>query len=264
MPIPICGLYGLQWRPLALPEARAGVRWKRKGVPMKIRDHVTQSRRAAAFLLLVASVLFTLSSFTGAETQTLPTLAANPVPDQSSRHMFVTPLTAVKGWSLARQVDANDTLLAASTNVWSSVKTKLVDISGYNTISIGVIAYGDGTGGGDPNGGTFTMRVRLGKRYGPAQLACTATWSVGELLAEVNPASDDPNAAGAYTNAAEDHKWCEGPPSVTSCWMTTCGASGTTNDVGLINIDAMGFDGLYPEITAMHGITSLFVFITGR
>jgi hypothetical protein len=182
----------------------------------------------------------------------------------SEPQMIVSSLTATNGWFLVRTIEANDALLTSTTNVWSTVKSKMVDISRFNTLSMACIAYGDGSGGGDPNGGSFTMRLRLGNLYGPAQYAASIAWTVGELLADCNPAGTDPNGPDAFTNTNEDHKWAEGAPTVTNYWSPAVVGSGTTNDVGMVNVDHLGAAGCYPEITSMTGITTLYVFAWGR
>lgn len=164
-------------------------------------------------------------------------------------------------WTLLRTVTANDTALTPATNVW----TKLLEIPpGWSTISVAALAYGDGDGAGDPNGGSFALKLYLGRRYGPGQVAATATWAVGELQAAHAPTALGAYAAGAaLTVTDEDYKFGE-LPVVTTYWRSDVVASGTSDDMGNINLDPMEEWGLFPEVTELSGITTLYLLISGR
>lgn len=170
--------------------------------------------------------------------------------------------TTQEPWWLARSaaVTASDTPLNATTRTWTGIKAKAVEIpSSWNTISLAFYAYGDGNGGGDPNGGTFSWRIYVCRKCGPAQLVAYGTAAVGEMVL-----SHDPTDGTVLTLTNEDYKWAELPVLTASVWPSSADVSGTTDDVGTINFDPLGAWGFYVEITSLANATTLYPVFTGR
>jgi hypothetical protein len=168
--------------------------------------------------------------------------------------------TTQEPWWLMRFVATNDTALTKNTRQWTDIKAKAVDIPpSWNSVTIAMYAYGDGSGGGDPNTGTFSWRLYTCRKYGPAQLAAYGTGAIGEQIL-----SHDPTDGTPLTLTNEDYKWAELPVLTSTVWSSDVNVSGASDDVGTINFDPLGAWGIYVEITNLTSITNLYVVFTGR
>jgi hypothetical protein len=182
--------------------------------------------------------------------------------------------TNITTWQSARNayttgyVSTDDTTPDPNGQTWTAALGSYHQLSSeYSTLSLSFYAYGDGTGDGDSNGGTFDANVYLVEPYGSWERVASITCAVGELElthnpvtgAEINSGSIDPN---------ESYKWVEGPftdnLSDSDIWPTTVGLSGATNGIGRLNIDPLGAKGLIVLIDNMSGETRVYPVVKER
>lgn len=168
-------------------------------------------------------------------------------------------LTAQSPYAPLRVVTASDTPLSTTTKAWSTIKAVFVAVpKGANCARISCYADGDGSGTGDPNGGSFSYKVMVCERYSSAKLVGTGTWAIGELALSHNPASGSALTYGVTDPNAT--KWGELPVVTTDEWGGVY-ANGTSNDVGELKFDLYGSAGLWVEVTSLTGLTNLVIVV---
>ena len=172
-----------------------------------------------------------------------------------------TPAWDQHGWRPLRTVTASDTALTASTSTWTDIgdSSAFVPIpAGWTWMAISAYAYGDGDGAGDPSSGTFNYRLFGARQGASANLMASGAMAVGSLQLSHTP-------TGSYQslNGASSYRWVEGPPTVTSYWMTTVAASGTTDDQGFLTFSTNGLYGIMVEVTSLANCTSVVLIYTG-
>lgn len=163
-------------------------------------------------------------------------------------------------WTVMRTVTAADTPLTKDTKVWNTTGFYPLKPE-WRTAIVGWIAYGDGTGAGDPNGGTFSWRAYLRSEFGPAQLVAYGTAAVGDMHLSHNPETGaaywggvvDPNYAGVDTIVVTDD----------STWRT--GVSSTNDPNGLANlmVNRSSEWAIRIEHTSLVNVTRLYPIIKG-
>ena len=185
---------------------------------------------------LILSILLFASTALGAGLDKI-----TPTPEQYSLYQM-------------RTVTSSDTELTAATRTWTNISSSFYYIDpGWKTSSISFIAYGDGDGAGDPVDGSFSYKVFMCRPYSSAKQVCFGDATVGTLQASHNPETGQ---------TITDSKWVE-LPTVTSTWRVAATASGTTNDIGNVNVVTTNEFGIYVEVTSLTDISTLTVFITG-
>lgn len=165
-------------------------------------------------------------------------------------------------------VGSNDTVPDPCDQTWTNTLGSYYALfPAQSTVSTAFYCYGDGTGDGDPNAGTFTATTYVVELYGSWELISTATVAVGELelthnpvtAAEINSGLLDPN---------ESYKWCEGPFTDTlndsDAWVVPVNLSGVSDGIGRLNVDPLGASGIVVLITNMSGITRVYPIVKGR
>lgn len=178
--------------------------------------------------------------------------------------------TNIHTWRAARSaaVTADDTTPDPNGQTWQAANGSYYDISSYgNTISLAFYCYGDGTGDGDANGGSFDANVYLVEPYGSWEQVASFTCAVGELELTHNPVTGAALNSGSL-DPNQSYKWVEGPftdnLSDTDIWPTTVNLSGATNTIGRMNIDPLGCVGLVVLIDNMASITSVTPIVKER
>lgn len=158
---------------------------------------------------------------------------------------------------LLRTVTASDTPLTSATKAWSTIKDKFIAVPrGASGVRIYCYADGDGSGTGDPNGGTFSYKVMACEYYGSAKLVATGTWAIGEEALSHHPVSGTALTYGVTD--PNSSKWGELPVVTTQPWSGV-GTGGTTDDIGELRFDLRGSAGLWIEVTSLSTLTTLRV-----
>lgn len=161
-------------------------------------------------------------------------------------------------WHLMRTVTANDTALTGSTRTWSNCKGLFYPMQRqWEKTFVSFLAYGDGDGAGNPQGGTFSFSIYAIKEFGSAQLVCSGTATVGSLEASHDPAT------GQAVSPTSNYKWVQIPVLATDAWRTAVAMTGATNDLGNVCWSSYHDWGTLVQITSLTGITSVQVFISG-
>lgn len=172
-------------------------------------------------------------------------------------------------YATIRYATASDAAVEANDLYWDTISATGSKWSGpmpasWNTLEFAVYAYGDGTGDGDPNGGSCTLEIYAARPYSSAKLVWSGTVAIGEL-----ELSCDPNGAGQYNSGALDpnqsYKWADTIATTASPWAASVVLSGNTgaNDLATISVDAMGCPYWWARISSLTGVTKLTVVATG-
>ena len=165
--------------------------------------------------------------------------------------------------SVLRTVTTNDTSLLVTTDNWEDIKAVFIPIPPqFSTVMLQFYAYGDGTGPGSPDGGTFDFAVYVAKRFGNAVAVCSANDAVvGKSQLSTNPMT------GAQLN--------DGDPNSSYCWVDTFtlaetwitavvdGDNAGADRTATVAFDPLGYSGIYVYITDMSSVTSVSVVMTG-
>jgi hypothetical protein len=191
----------------------------------------------------------------------LPTVGSNTQPQS-----LVTPTpigTLQTQWQLWRTVTVSDTPLTGVTKAWTSIKSKFIKFPAYaNRVRISCYADGDGSGEGDPNGGSLSWKLFTCKKFGSAIYRGYGTWAIGELALSHDPTSATESALTYATTDPNSSKWGE-LPVVTASYHGTITADGTADDAGELVFDPQGDLGGYLEITSFTGMTNLYILVDG-
>jgi hypothetical protein len=172
-------------------------------------------------------------------------------------------VTSQYDWQLMRTLTASDAALTSTTKAWTTVKTKFYRITpGWNYVELACYADGDGSGTGDPNGGSFSYKVFTCARNSSAKLVGTGTWAIGEEALSYNPAITTETALTYGITDPNSSKWGELPVVSTDPWGGLI-AAGTSNDVGTLKFDARGSYGVYVECTSVSTLTNLYILARG-
>jgi len=174
-----------------------------------------------------------------------------------------TPATVARGtgemlkadqWHLIRAISADDTAFSTSNSTWTNGQYfKRIDERAM-TCSVMFLAYGDGTGAGDPSSGTFSWKLYVVRRHGPIELVADGTEAIGGMYCSHFPHS------GVAVSDASQYCFGELPVLSNDYWATTVAASGTTDSVGVLNFDPLNAWGLDLRISSLSGITTLYTY----
>lgn len=206
-------------------------------------------------ILIGAIVLLTLLAVALADLPSVSTSRPQPAPGA------VRTVTPQYDYVLVRTVDANDTALTGTTKGWTSIYTKFKPIpQAWSSVRISCYADGDGSGVGDPNGGSFAWKLFACKYNGGAQLVAAGTWAIGEEALTTNPTTGDALTYGVTD--PNSSKWGE-LPVVSNDYWNSVDAAGTSDDMGELVVDVFGSYGIWMEVTAFTGITNLRFVMTG-
>jgi len=168
------------------------------------------------------------------------------------------PNTKQKPWILMRRVTTDDTPLDATTKVWSTVAGLFFPLPfDWEKMFLAFLCYGDGTGGGNPESGTFSFNILSVRENGSAQIVAQGTAEVGALRASHDPVS------GQLFSDASEHKWVQQPVITLDAWRTPVVASGTSDDLGNLCWSPQHDYGVFVEITSIVSITSIDVYASG-
>jgi hypothetical protein len=171
-------------------------------------------------------------------------------------------LTSQEKWYGVRAVSAADSALTGKTKAWHVIRLSLVRMPPWNTTTLSFVCYGDGTGGGDPNAGSFSYEVYVCRMFGSLEKVCGGTATVGELEASVLPHDDH----GTPVADPNQYKWVEGGASLvtSAAWDTNVGATQVADEMGKISFDPLGTPYLYVRVYDITNITTVYVLVTGR
>lgn len=181
----------------------------------------------------------------------------------------VTPAVLQEPWRVMRTVTASDTASEPNTKDWTTIKTNWYPVNPrWTRVEMAFFAYGDGSGGGDPNAGRADFKVMACTAYGSAKTVYQGYLQIGELELSHNP---DTGAAFRTSAAADpNYKWADyiEPNGVGDVWVSdviVVGNSGadTSGEMAVVDFRLCGFYGLWCEVTLDGGITSLKVMVRG-
>jgi hypothetical protein len=202
-------------------------------------------KRLILFLLLVCLTTLVFADITG-----------NP------RRIFEQSIgTNQHGYDISRTVSTNDTSLAATTKTWDAIDSVFHAIpSSWSNVTISFYAYGDGTGAGSPDNGTFDFAIYTARAYGGAILVCSqndATIGACQL-------SHVPNSGVAGSLPNTDFCWMD-TCSVTDTWPTDVaeGNNGGGDEIAEVCFDPLGSRGIYIIVNDMTNVTSVTYVISG-
>jgi hypothetical protein len=175
-----------------------------------------------------------------------------------------------------REVTANDTALTALTKDWTHVVAKPfygpIEPT-WSHIQLSFYAYGDGSGGGDPNNSTAAFKLFAAKQYGPAKLVYQGTLTVGGQCLSCDPTNGGIAATGvgaAFDGVDPNYKFVDriSPSGAGDQWPARCilsGASGSeVGDVAVLDVATLGYCYYWCEIGSLGSMTALRVLITGN
>lgn len=216
------------------------------------------------WLAILATVLIGLSIQANAQRGIPPT--------ERTQAASLTLRTVFPSYAHARTssgVSANDAALDPNAMSWGdfSYTTHCGIPDRWNTVSIELYGYGDGTGDGDPNGGSCDVNCYVVTQYGSWEHIASFTASIGELEmdtfpvegTQINSGSVDPN---------QSYKWAEGPftdnLSDPSAWPLTVSYTGRTDGIGRCTFDPMECCGLIVRIDNITATTTVFPVVSGR
>jgi hypothetical protein len=179
-----------------------------------------------------------------------------------------TPKRQVHGYKHVRPggVTANDAALTATTSTWGDIDDWVEIPEDWDSLSLSIYAYGDGSGAGDPHGAVFDANLYVAHEFGSALHACRFHGEIGNLQMSHDPAFG-PGSQYAYAGGAADlnHKWAEGPfQLVESFWRTPVGMSGKVDGVGELNINHNGATKIKVLFDNTADATQWFCVMTGR
>ena len=203
-------------------------------------------RKSIAFLVLGVCVTLSFGAL-----RTLDQIDANRPLARNVEEVVQVP------WVQMRNAAENDVALTASTRAWNTVDTLFYELP-LDARIVQISAYGHGNGtadSGDPAAGSFAYKVYICKKYGSAQLLCTGTWNVGALELTHNPEN------GISLNASSNYKWCEST-TPTEYWPGSVTAGGTSDDIGTISFDPLGYYGIYVEVASIASVSDVTVVMT--
>lgn len=171
------------------------------------------------------------------------------------------------GWQLIRTVTSADTEADANALNWDTINSTWSRFPvKWQRVEVMFLAYGDGTGDGDPNGGDFDFKLHAVRPYGSAKTIYEGYATVGELEAtcapdtgtQYNSGSLDPNESYKFADYVE-------PNDVGSDWIGNVDWSGVSanNQLAIGTWKTWGWRGFWPEITQMSGITSISIYVSG-
>jgi len=162
-----------------------------------------------------------------------------------------------------RTVTANDTALGDDTRTWGDIGSVFHQIpTEWSHLQIKYYAYGDGTGAGSPDGGTFDIAVYVAQQYGCAELVYT----VNDATVGAMQLSHEPWGGTAIVSGAADLNSCwVDTATVVEDWGTAVKASGEdgSDNCFTTTFDALGRAGVYVIITDMSNVTSVTYVISG-
>jgi len=165
-------------------------------------------------------------------------------------------------WYLVRDaVDANDPNLTATLKVWGGVTLSPLRRD-WNTVTLAFLAYGDGNGVGDPNGGSFDFEIYGCRQHSSLELVCSGDANVGELKAACLPF----DSTGALLADPNNYKWVEGDPNLIAAqsWGSTVTGTTDANGLGKIEFDPQGCPYIYVRLFGIANLTTIYPLITGR
>ena len=178
------------------------------------------------------------------------------------------PATIQTKYALMRTVTANDTALTSKTKYWDAIQSTWYSLpSRLNHAEIAVLAYGDGTGDGDPNAGVCTIAVYAARWGCSAVPVFHGKVTIGDLEASCAPDTLAQYHAGAL-DVNESYKYAKSidPNSFGDCWpsgVTVSPKTGNADDLGRISFDCTGYYKLWVIVTGKSGWTSLKVLVAG-
>jgi hypothetical protein len=182
--------------------------------------------------------------------------------------------TAIQTWQYARNAYTTGYVSSADTTPDPNGQTWQATVGSYcaldpstDTLSLAFFCYGDGTGDGDANGGSFDANVYLVEPYGSWEQIASVTCAVGELELTHNPVSGAQINSGSL-DPNQSYKWVEGAftdnLSDTDIWPTTVNLSGASNTIGRLNIDKLGAAGIIVLIDNISSTTRVYPIIKER
>jgi hypothetical protein len=129
-------------------------------------------------------------------------------------------------------------------------------------VTVSFYGYGDGTGDGSPDGGTFDFAIYAARRFGGAQLVCTQNdATVGSLQLSHNPIT-----GAAFNSGSVDVDYCwVDTTAVTTDWATgvTEGNDDGANEIATLHFDMLGNRGIYVIVNDITSLSSVTYVISG-
>jgi len=166
-------------------------------------------------------------------------------------------------------VSADDTPLTPSTSSWYDVNDAIAIPEEWSlgSVSVSIYAYGDGTGEGDPNAGTFDANLYVVTEFGSAARVCALSGAIGDLELSHDPAAGWGSAYRPSQIADPNRKWAEGPMTIhttADCWRGPVSATGEPNGIGEITFKPAGATHAFILFDNKSNITKLYALLTGR
>ncbi len=162
-------------------------------------------------------------------------------------------------------VSANDTALTVSTSSWHDVSGWQSIPQDWDSMSISFFAYGDGTGIGNPYGGSVTAKVYVVHEYGSAIPVVDVSLHVGNLELSHDPAYGPGSQYRASQVADPNHKWVDGPITVNQrMWRSPVEVTGISDGIGEINFNHAGATSIKVLFSSKTDITTIYAVMTGR
>lgn len=171
---------------------------------------------------------------------------------------------------LMRTVTTNDTTLAdPNAKYWSGICSEWTNIpADWKTCEVSVLAYGDGTGDGDPNEGSAKIKIMAARWFGTAKTVFEGEVTIGELEATDNPETGVQYNSGSL-DPNESYKWAEAIDAngLGDLWPGDVNDfspdSDTTGNLATISFDTLGYAKVWAIITEMDAVTRLSIYVTG-
>lgn len=167
------------------------------------------------------------------------------------------------GFDIARTVTTNDTALTNTTKDWGAIGSVFHGLPvEWSNVQISFYAYGDGTGAGSPDGGTFDFSVYVARKYGGAELVCSQNDAVVGAL----QLSHNPNSGDALDDGTENANYCwVDTTAISTDWPTGVleGNDDGADEIATLSFDLLGHRGIYIIVNDMTNVTSVTYSITG-
>lgn len=180
----------------------------------------------------------------------------------------VLPATYQGPYQVIRTVMANDTPLTVKTKYWDAIAGTWFAIPpSWNHVELSFLAYGDGTGEGDPNAGSAKVKVMVARYRASAKTVFEGELGIGDLEASCDPESGIQWNSGSL-DANESYKWADtidanGLGDLWPSGVTLSDAADTTGNTATLSFDCTGYFKIFVQVTEKNGWTNLKPVITG-
>jgi len=178
-----------------------------------------------------------------------------------------TPRRQARGYIHVRPggVTADDAELTVTNSAWSTVRGWVEIPEEWDSLSISVYAYGDGSGAGDPHGAVADCNLYVAHAFGSAIHVCRFSVEVGNLRLSHDPAYGAGSQYRRDEAADENYKWAEGPFVLNeSFWRTPIWMSGKVDGIGELNFNHQGATHVRVQFDNMQDATRWQAVMTGR